>query len=119
MAFHGVMTVSKGCGIRHVYIYICIYIYIMDSGSRDSAVGIATGYGLDGREVGVRVPVGARFAPLHVVPTGSGAHPASYPMGTGALFPGREADHLLQLVPRSIIRGSIHPLPRTSSWRGA
>jgi hypothetical protein len=25
--------------------------------SRDSAVGIATGYGLDDREVGVRVPV--------------------------------------------------------------
>jgi hypothetical protein len=35
---------------------------------------------------------------LHVVETGSGAHPASYPMGTGALspvvkWPGHEADH--------------------------
>jgi hypothetical protein len=29
--------------------------------SRDSAVGIATGYGLDGWGVGVRVPVGARM----------------------------------------------------------
>jgi hypothetical protein len=29
--------------------------------SRDSAVGIATGYGLDDREVGVRVPVGSRI----------------------------------------------------------
>jgi hypothetical protein len=29
--------------------------------SQDSAVGIATGYGLDGRSVGVRVPVGARY----------------------------------------------------------
>jgi hypothetical protein len=28
---------------------------------RDSAFGIATGYGLDGRVVGVRVPVGARL----------------------------------------------------------
>jgi hypothetical protein len=28
--------------------------------SRDSAVGIATGYGLDDRRVGVRVPVGVR-----------------------------------------------------------
>jgi hypothetical protein len=28
--------------------------------SRDSAVGIATDYGLDGQEVGVRVPVGVR-----------------------------------------------------------
>jgi hypothetical protein len=36
--------------------------------------------------------------PLHVVQTGSGAHPASYTMGTedsspGANRPGREADH--------------------------
>jgi hypothetical protein len=35
---------------------------------------------------------------LHVVETGSGAHPASNPMGTGGSFPGvkrqgREADH--------------------------
>jgi hypothetical protein len=29
--------------------------------SRDSAVGIATGYGLDGRGVGVRVPVQSRI----------------------------------------------------------
>jgi hypothetical protein len=32
--------------------------------SRDSAVGIASGYGLDDQEVGVRVPVGSRiFSP--------------------------------------------------------
>jgi hypothetical protein len=29
--------------------------------SQDSAVGIATGYGLDDREFGVRVPVGSRI----------------------------------------------------------
>jgi hypothetical protein len=29
--------------------------------SRDSAVGIATGYGLDDRGVGVRVPLGSRI----------------------------------------------------------
>jgi hypothetical protein len=36
---------------------------------RDSAVGIATGYGLDGRGVGVRVLVGSRifFSPRHPV----------------------------------------------------
>jgi hypothetical protein len=64
----------------------------------DSAVGIATGYGRDGRGVGVRVPVEARFSPLHVIQTGPGAHAASYPKGTGSSFlgvewPGREADH--------------------------
>jgi hypothetical protein len=30
-------------------------------GSRDSSVGIATGYGLDDREVGVRFPEGSRI----------------------------------------------------------
>jgi hypothetical protein len=61
---------------------------------RDSAVGIATGYGLYGQWVGVRVPVGVRF-----FSAASGAHPASYRMDTGALSgrgvkrPGREAGH--------------------------
>jgi hypothetical protein len=62
------------------------------SGSRDSAVGIATGYGLDDGWVGVRVPVGSRFSPLHMVHNSSGAHPASYPMCTLGSFPtGRAA----------------------------
>jgi hypothetical protein len=38
------------------------YIYLLfNDGSRDSAVGIATGYGLDDWEVGVRVPIGSRI----------------------------------------------------------
>jgi hypothetical protein len=49
---------------------------------RDSAVGIVTSYRLDGRGVGVRVPVRSRIF-LHDVRTGRGAHPASYPIGTG------------------------------------
>jgi hypothetical protein len=57
----------------------------------DSAVGIATGYGLDDRGVGVRVPVGQEFSLHHVLQTGSGARPASYPMGTGDSFPGGKA----------------------------
>jgi hypothetical protein len=31
------------------------------------------------------------FSLLHSVQTGSGAHPASYPMGTGCSFPGGKA----------------------------
>jgi hypothetical protein len=50
---------------------------------------IATGYGLDDRGVGVRVSVGSRIFSSRT--TGSGAHPASYPMGTGGSFPGGEA----------------------------
>jgi hypothetical protein len=44
---------------------------------RDSSVGIATGYGLDDRVVGVRVPVGSRIFSFHVVQTGYGVHPPS------------------------------------------
>jgi hypothetical protein len=66
--------------------------------SRDSVVGIAIGYGLDDRWVGVRVPVGSTIFSPPIVQTGSGAHPASYTMGTGGSFPGikrpgREVDH--------------------------
>jgi hypothetical protein len=56
----------------------------------DSAVGIATGYGLEDRWFGVRVPVGQEFSLLHIVYTGTGVHPASYTMGTGASFFGGE-----------------------------
>jgi hypothetical protein len=38
-----------------------IVTYFSNNRSRDSSVGILTGYGLDGRGVGVRVRVGARF----------------------------------------------------------
>jgi hypothetical protein len=59
--------------------------------SWDSAVSIATGCGLDDRGVGVRVPVGSEFSLLHIAQTSSGAHPASYPMGTWGSFSGGKA----------------------------
>jgi hypothetical protein len=46
-----------------IIIYVCyliLFCWIL-GGSRDSSVGIATGYGLDGRGVGVRVTVGSRI----------------------------------------------------------
>jgi hypothetical protein len=50
--------------------------------------------GLDDRKVGVRVPVGEIFSPLHVVQTGSEVRPASYTMGKGGSFLGsKTADH--------------------------
>jgi hypothetical protein len=54
-----------------------------------SSVGIATRYGLDCR--GSIPRQGQDFSLFHGVETGSGAHPASYPMGTGDLFPGGKA----------------------------
>jgi hypothetical protein len=73
--------------------------YSVFSGSRDSLVGIALGYGLDDRGSRVRFPAGVgNFSLHHRVQNGSGAHPASCRMGTRGSFPGvkrpgREADH--------------------------
>jgi hypothetical protein len=66
---------------------------------RDSTVGIATRYGLDGPRLDSG---GGRFsAPFQ---TGPGAHPVSYTVGTGS-FPGakrsgRDVDHASHLAPR-------------------
>jgi hypothetical protein len=61
----------------------------MVSHSRDSSVGIELGYGLDDRGSSVRFPAGAGNVSLHHgVQNSSGAHPASYPMGTRGSFPG-------------------------------
>jgi hypothetical protein len=57
--------------------------------SRDSSVGIATGYGWT---AGVRFLAERRdLSLLHSVQTGSGAHLASYPMDTWDSFPGGRA----------------------------
>jgi hypothetical protein len=57
--------------------------------SRHSWVGIALGDGLDDRGSRFRFPAGAgNFSLHHSVQNGSGAHPASYPMGTRGSFPG-------------------------------
>jgi hypothetical protein len=58
-------------------------------------------YGMDDRAIEVRSPTGAGFSSSPCVQTGSGTHPASYPMGTGGSFPGgnarpgSDADHSL------------------------
>jgi hypothetical protein len=60
--------------------------------SRDNSVGIALGYGLNDRGSRVRFLVGAGNFSLHNrVQKDSGAHPASYPMGTRGSFPGGKA----------------------------
>ena len=60
---------------------------------RDSSVGIATRYGLD--DPGIESRWGTRFSAT--VQTVSGAHPASYTVGTGSLpeikRPGRGVNH--------------------------
>jgi hypothetical protein len=54
-------------------------------------VGIATGYGLDDREVGVRVPVGSESSSFQAVQTDSWVHPTSYAMDTGVSLHGGKA----------------------------
>jgi hypothetical protein len=81
--------------------------------NRGSAVGIATGYGLDDHGVGVRVLIGPSIFTF----PGSGVHPTSYPAGTGGSFSEGKAAGGVKLgthpevVPRSVKRESIHPFP--------
>jgi hypothetical protein len=59
---YGILIIST---VSVLYIYILdvlIVIALFDYRSLDSAVGIATGYGLDDRVVGVRVAVGSRIS---------------------------------------------------------
>jgi hypothetical protein len=76
------------------------------------SVGIATGC-----TAGVQFPAEARdLFLLHSVQTGSGAHPASYPMSTKSCFPevkrsGRQADHSLASSAGAKNGGAIPLLP--------
>jgi hypothetical protein len=88
------------------------------------AVVAQSGYGLEDHAMEVRSPAEAKdFSSNLCVQTGSGAHPASCTMGTGAPFPagkarpGRDADHSPHPVPRSSVSRSytglfkmIHPI---------
>jgi hypothetical protein len=61
---------------------------------------------------------------LHVVQTGFGAHPASYPIGIGTLSsgvkrPGHEAGHSPPTSAEIKKMWIYTSLPHTSSWRGA
>jgi hypothetical protein len=55
--------------------------------SRVSSGSIVSVYGLNDRAIGVRSPAGAKdFSSNLCVQTGSGAHPASCPVGSGGPF---------------------------------
>jgi hypothetical protein len=82
---------------------------------RDRAFGIATGYWLDARVVGVRVPVGARFFFGPYIPDQFWDPPSFISNGYMGILPrgrpGREAETHLRIAPRSRIRGSIPQFP--------
>jgi hypothetical protein len=92
---------------------------------RSSAVGMATACGLDDRGVEVRVPVGPRIFTSPYCPDRLWGPTSLLSYGYRGPFPGVKAvrgvklpTHI-QLLPKSRKRGSIHPLPHTSSWYSA
>jgi hypothetical protein len=65
---------------------------LYDTKSCDGSVGIALGNRLDYRSYRVRFSARTgNFSLHHLVQNGSGAHPASYPMGIRDSFPGDKA----------------------------
>jgi hypothetical protein len=89
-------------------------------GSRNSSVGIATGYGLDDQGGGSSSP--GRFKNFHFSISSRPALRSTQPpikWVPGVSGRGVKLTSHLQLVPRSRKCGSIHPLPYTSSWRNA
>jgi hypothetical protein len=109
----------RECWSLNQHFFFIFRILLCYSMSRDSAVGIATGYGLDGRGVRVRVSVGARLFSSPQSPNRFWGPPNLLCNRYRGPFPGGKATRVVklithvQLVPRSRIRGSIHPLPHT------
>jgi hypothetical protein len=71
-----------------------IYFSLKNVGEPGSSVRIVPSYGLDYRAKEFWSPVEAKdFSSILFVQTGSGAHPASFTMGTWGPFPGAIARH--------------------------
>jgi hypothetical protein len=81
------VTVPILSQVKPIHTLIYNLLLSSDVRSRDSAVGIATGYGLNDRGVGVRVSVGSRIFSSQRLDRLCGPHP----MGTGGPFPGSKA----------------------------
>jgi hypothetical protein len=93
--------------------FLIAYIYI--------SVGIATGYGLDGRD---SIPaISNRASLVHNAETDAGSGTVCYAMGTEVVFPGskrrgREADHSPPSSAEANNVATIFPLPHTPPGRG-
>jgi hypothetical protein len=118
LAYLFVFSLSSPCSF--CYVLMLLVLCTLCLGSRDSAVGIATGCGLDDGWVGVRVPVGSRIFYSPRRPDRLWGPPSLLSNGYRGLS-GREVKLTthLKVVPRSRKCESVHPLPHTPSWRSA
>jgi hypothetical protein len=120
LSFSSAMSVGNGATFAVTFtelhkkaVTLC-HIYFS---ARDSSVGIATGYGLDDRGVGVQVPVEARIFTSPRRPDRVFGPPNLPSNGCWGLFLrglsgcGVKLTIHLQLVPRSRKCGSINSLP--------
>jgi hypothetical protein len=88
MLYAFIITLVRATCTAHVILFDLIIVMVFGR-SRVSSGSIVSDYGLDDQAIGVRSPAGAKyFSSSLCVQTGSGAHPASCPMGTGGPFPG-------------------------------
>jgi hypothetical protein len=93
--------------------------------SRNSAVGIATGYGMDDRGVGDRFPVRSRIFYSPCLPNRLWGPPNLLSNGYRGLLPcgvkrpGRETDHSSPNNAEVKKSEPVHPLPHTLSWHSA
>jgi hypothetical protein len=92
----------------------------------DAKYEVSTVIRMDDRDSRVRfLARTGNFSLHHRVQNGSGAHPASYPMGTKGSFPGGKVAGAWSWPLTPIycrgqrMSGAIPPLPTTPSWRGA
>jgi hypothetical protein len=70
---------------------LCTACIKAEKENHDSSVSIALGYGMDDQDSRVLFLVGAgNFSLYHCIQPSSGAHSASYPMGSRVSFPGGE-----------------------------
>jgi hypothetical protein len=103
---------------------ILLFTTCLIFGGSSVRILVVSDYGLVDRATEVRSPAKEKdFSSSVCIQTSSGAHPAFCPMGTrgpfprGKVWPGRDADHSPQLVPRSwMTRSYTSSPPPAPKW---